>query len=161
MILLIQCKDRVGLVAAISAILVQEQLNIVSMSEHVDKAENRFFMRLEVEPAADPDRLNSSIKAVLPEDAVITINPPQKKIVVLVTKEYHCLADILIRNFFGTLGASVLAVIGNYNVLQDICVRFDVPFHWVSYEEGLSKAQAEAKNSRTNTAVSTGICNAG
>lgn len=146
MIILIQCKDQVGLVASISGILVQQQLNIVSMNEHVDKAENRFYMRLEVEQATDIAALESRIKSILPEDAAISINPkPQKKIVVLVTKEYHCLADILIRNFFGTLGATVQCVIGSYDNLQDICERFDVPFFSVLYDSSLVKEASEQK----------------
>ncbi len=146
MIILIQCKDQVGLVASISGILVTEQLNIVAMNEHVDKLENRFYMRLEVEPAADLNKINTLLKEVLPEDAVITINPqPQKKIVVLVTKEYHCLADILIRSFFGTLGASVVGVIGNYTNLQNICERFDVPFFPVLYDSSITKEASEQK----------------
>ena len=75
------------------------------------------------------------LKAVLPVDANISINPePEKKIVLLVTKEYHCLSDILVRNHFNTLGASVQAVIGNHAVLQDICERFAVPFHFITHE---------------------------
>lgn len=146
MVILIQCKDQVGLVASISGILVQQQLNIVSMNEHVDKAENRFYMRLEVEQATDVAALESRVKSVLPEDAAISINPkPQKKIVVLVTKEYHCLADILIRNFFGTLGATVQCVIGSYDNLQNICERFDVPFFPVLYDSSLAKEASEQK----------------
>ena len=53
----------------------------------------------------------------------------------MVTKEYHCLADILIRNYFGTLGATVQCVIGNYSLLEDICKRFDIPFYLISHEE--------------------------
>lgn len=146
MVILIQCKDQVGLVASISGILVQQQLNIVSMNEHVDKAENRFYMRLEVEQATNIAALESRIKSILPEDAAISINPkPQKKIVVLVTKEYHCLADILIRNFFGTLGATVQCVIGSYDNLQNICERFDVPFFAVLYDSSLVKEALEQK----------------
>lgn len=146
MIILIQCKDRIGLVAAISAVFVKQQLNIVSMNEHVDKAENRFFMRLEVENVTDYPHLEKLLVEILPDDAVVAINPrPQKKIVVLVTKEYHCLADILVRNFFGTLGATVMAVIGNYDILEDICRRFDVPFHLVSYDTKFPKALSEQK----------------
>ena len=136
MIIVIQCSDKVGLVAAISGVVAAEQLNIVSMREHVDTLENRFFMRLEVEKFADSQALEDELKNVLPLDAVITINPvSQKKIVVLVTKEYHCLADILIRNYFGTLGADVLCVIGNHTTLQNICERFDVPFFGISHQE--------------------------
>ena len=146
MIILIQCRDRVGLVAAISGILLEENLNIVSMNEYVDKAENRFYMRLEVEQPGDVVTLENQLKNILPDGAVIGINPnPQKKIVVLVTKEYHCLADILIRNFFGTLGATVQAVIGSYDNLQDICRRFEVPFYPVLYDFSVPKEASEQK----------------
>lgn len=136
MIIVIQCKDQVGLVAAISGVLSRELLNIVSLREYVDKSENRFFMRVEVEQDADASSLEKQLRGVLPPDAVVTVNPvPEKKVVVLVSKEYHCLADILVRHYFKTLGAAVTCVIGNHDTLQDICRRFDVPFFPVVYED--------------------------
>ena len=134
MIIVIQCKDRVGLVAAISGVLSANAINIVAMREHVDTAENRFFMRLETTPYEEADKLQQALLQVLPEDANVHVNPlPEKKIIILVTKEYHCLADILIRNYFKTLGATVQCVIGNHTTLENICSRFDVPFHFVSH----------------------------
>ena len=136
MIIVIQCKDQVGLVAAISGMLAKENINIVSMREHVDKEENRFFMRVEIEEYADAITLEEKLQTGLLEDAIIKVDPsPEKKIIVLVTKEYHCLADILIRNHFKTLGASVQSVIGNHITLENICDRFDIPFHFISHEE--------------------------
>jgi formyltetrahydrofolate deformylase len=136
MIIIIQCPDQVGLVAAITAVLAKHQLNIISLGEHVDKDENRFYIRLNIEQPADATLLEQELKEVLPNGSLITINPlPQKKIAILVTKEYHCLADILIRNYFGTLGAEVQCVIGNYANLQDICQRFGIPFYLVSHEQ--------------------------
>jgi formyltetrahydrofolate deformylase len=138
MIIVIQCKDQVGLVAAISGALAKQQLNIVSLREHVDRDANRFFIRIDVRTdgstvAGIAPTLN--ISALLPPDAIITINPlPEKKIVLLVTKEYHCLSDILVRNHFSTLSARVQGVIGNHAILGDICARFDIPFHHVSHE---------------------------
>lgn len=135
MIIVIQCKDQVGLVGSIATILAQHQLNIVSMREHVDKAEDIFFVRLEIEDG-DTNGLEDTLKGVLPAGAIISVNPiPHKKIVVMVTKEYHCLADILIRNYFKTLGATVQCVIGNHATLQDICERFDMPFYHLSHEQ--------------------------
>jgi len=145
MIIVIQCKDQVGLVAAISGILAREQLNIISMREHVDTMENRFYMRLEIEKYKDQASLENKLKDVLPADATITINEqPQKKVVILATKEYHCLADTLIRNHFGTLGAKIQCVIGNHDTLQNICERFNVPFYLASHE-GISKETFEQK----------------
>ncbi|QEM02362.1 formyltetrahydrofolate deformylase [Mucilaginibacter rubeus] len=142
MIIVIQCKDKVGLVAAISATLAKHLLNIVSMREHVDHNENVFFTRLEVEQGDDAG-LEDSLRKILPEGAYISVNPePVKKVIVLATKEYHCLSDILVRNHFNTLGASVQCVIGNHAKLQNICERFDIPFYHISHEQ-VSKAEFE------------------
>ncbi|HTE01337.1 MAG TPA: formyltetrahydrofolate deformylase [Mucilaginibacter sp.] len=134
MVIVIQCTDQVGLVAKISGLLAEENFNILSMHEHVDKTENLFFMRLEVDKQSN-GVLEQKLRVLLPADALIKVNPnPEKKIVVLVTREYHCLADILIRNYFKTLGAAVQCVIGNHANLEDICKRFDIPFHHVIFE---------------------------
>ena len=52
----------------------------------------------------------------------------------MVTKDYHCINDILIRNHFRVFGAIVQCVIGNHNKLEEVCRRFDVFFYLVSSE---------------------------
>ena len=144
MIIVIQCKDQVGLVAAIAGVLAKATINIVSMREHVDTVDNRFFVRIETEQYEDALFLEEKLGKVLPTDATVKVNPsPVKKIIILVTKEYHCLADILIRNYFKTLGASVQCVIGNHSTLQNICERFDVPFHFIPHEDKNKEAFEE------------------
>jgi len=134
MVIVIQCTDQIGLVAKISGLLAEEKFNILSMHEHVDKSANLFFMRLEVDKQSN-GVLEQKLHQLLPPDALVKVNPnPEKRIIVLVTKEYHCLADILIRNYFKTLGASVQCVIGNYTNLEDICKRFDIPFYHIAFE---------------------------
>ncbi len=133
MIILIQCKDHVGLVGAISTVLASQGINIVSMREHVDTIENRFFLRIDAQGVNDFSVVQRQLKDVLPTEAAIKINPKaEKKIIVFVTKDYHCLSDILIRNHFKTFGASVQCVVGNHNKLEEICQRFEVPFYLVS-----------------------------
>ena len=135
MVIVIQCKDSVGLVAAISTVLAKAGYNIVSMREHVDQDENKFFARIVVDHIADQRSLENAIENVLPPNSIVKVNPlPEKNIVVLVTKEYHCLSDILTRNHFKTLGANVQCVIGNHPDLRNITERFEVPFHLVSHE---------------------------
>lgn len=139
MVIVIQCKDQVGLVAAISTVLADQNINIISMREHVDALDNRFFARVVVDSNCNAEKIQHQLQIVLPDDAQVTVNPqPEKKIIVLVTKEYHCLSDILIRDHFKTLGATVQCVIGNHANLQNICERFDIPFYHVS-NEGKSK----------------------
>jgi formyltetrahydrofolate deformylase len=135
MIVIIQCDDRVGLVADISSVLAKAGCNIVSMREHVDKEENKFFVRIVTDNCTIPQDIGRAIENVLPPQSVVRVNPvPEKKIVVMVTKEYHCLSDILARNHFKTLGAEVLCVIGNHPDLKNITERFSIPFYFVSHE---------------------------
>ena len=136
MIAVIQCKDQVGLVATISGVLAKEQLNIISLREHVDSTENRFFIRIEVDKEVPKAALEAKLRSPLPPEAIVSVNlRTEKKIIVLVTKEYHCLSDILVRHHFKTLGASVQHVIGNYPMLEDICRRFEVPFTHIPHQE--------------------------
>ena len=136
MVIVIHCTDEVGLVATISSVLASAGYNITSMREHVDVDENKFFARLVVNSIQNPQQIETELLKVLPKEAVVHVNPqPEKNIVVLVTKEYHCLTDILTRNHFKTLGANVSCVIGNHPDLENICERFQIPFKFVSHED--------------------------
>ena len=145
MVIIIQCQDRVGLVAAIASVLAKAGHNIVSMREHVDLDEHKFFARIVVDDIKDPQNIEMAITNELPSNAVVKVIPlAQKKIVILVTKEYHCLGDILTRNHFKTLGANVQCIIGNHPDLKNITERFSIPFHLVSHENK-SKEDFEAE----------------
>ncbi|MBK1438746.1 formyltetrahydrofolate deformylase [Parapedobacter sp. ISTM3] len=149
-LILIQCRDAVGLVALIANTVAEHQLNIVTMREYVDEAANRFYVRIVCAGKAnDNEQLAYDLTAALPQGATVTVNPPQqKRLAVLVTKEHHCLGDIIVRHFFGTLGAEVCCVAGNYNDLSTFTERFGIPFHHVSHE-GKSKEQFEAEIAHT------------
>jgi formyltetrahydrofolate deformylase len=145
-LILIRCEDAVGLVSNLSNAVAKHQLNIVTMREYVDEEHHRFFVRIVCsgEPA-NRDEFAQDIQASLPPNAEITINPTHKKnIVILVTKEHHCLADILVRHYFDTLHAEVKAVIGNYMDLSEFTEKFAIPFHWVSHEHK-SKEEFESE----------------
>lgn len=135
-LILIQCQDAVGLVSNISNVLAKHKLNIITMREYVDEEQNKFFVRVVCTGNVEESNgLYSHLKAVLPEKALIAINPSKRKLIaVLVTKEHHCLADILVRNYFDTLNAEVCAVIGNYDNLRDFAERFDIPYHYITHE---------------------------
>jgi len=135
-LILIQCNDKVGLVALIARVLTNHNLNITAMREFVDEVENQFFARIEcIGSSFNEKNLHAELSSDLPESAQISINPKTaKRIAVLVTKEYHCLGDALIRNQFRTLDAEICCVAGNYDTLKDITGRFDIPFHHVSHE---------------------------
>jgi len=145
MIIAIQCKDRIGLVAQIAQVLAVRNVNIISMREYVDTVNNNFFARLEVNTIAQNTELHEVLQQILPTEAIIKITTQQpKKIVIFVSVEYHCLSDILVRNHFKTLGAQVQSVIGNHPDLEEICTKFEIPYHFINHN-GIDKPTFEAK----------------
>ncbi|MFZ4863118.1 formyltetrahydrofolate deformylase [Sphingobacterium sp. Mn56C] len=143
-LILIQCKDAVGLVSRISQVVAQHALNIITMREYVDQENEKFFVRVVCtgQPKS-AESLFHDLKINLPAQAHIALNPSgNKRIAVLVTKEHHCLADILVRHYFGTLAADVVTVIGNYEGLKEFTTKFAIPYHYISHENK-SKATFE------------------
>jgi formyltetrahydrofolate deformylase len=144
-ILLISCTDEKGLIAKISTVVSAHGLNIIIMREFVEEESNRFFMRMELSGELDKDVLFEELAQKIPADAEVVINPKQKKDIVLyVTKEYHCLSDLLTRHHFEELQANILAVVGNHEVLKPFVEKFGIPFHYVSHE-GKSKSDFESE----------------
>lgn len=130
--ILIDCPDEKGLIYKITGILYNRELNIIKNREFVDRDINRFFMRTEVEGVVDEVTLERELLNVLPPQSKIKlVSDRRKKLVILVTKENHCLGDLLVRNHFNEWNADILAVIGNYDVLKSFTEKFDIPFHFV------------------------------
>lgn len=136
LLILIQCKDRVGLVTNITSVLAQHQLNIIAMREFVDEGENKFFTRIACSGIIENDTaLKQELLGILPFEAQVNVvTKSEKSIAVLVTKEFHCLADLLVRDHFKTLGANVKCVIGNHEVLKEFAEKMGVPFFYVDHQ---------------------------
>jgi formyltetrahydrofolate deformylase len=133
--ILIDCADAKGLVHKITGVLYHNDVNVMSNHEFVDEDTQRFFMRTEVAGELDTKRIRNGLKGILPDDAQILITPKEKKkVVILVTKEHHCLGELLVRHHFNELNAEVLAVIGNHDVLKSFTEQFGIPFHVISHE---------------------------
>ncbi len=140
-ILLTECPDDTGLVAKITNICYKHQLNIVKNSEFVDSDTRRFFMRTELQGIFNDHTLLADLQFTLPQGSSYKlVAQKRKRIVILVTKEAHCLGDILMKTYYGGLDVEIAAVIGNHDTLRSLAERFDVPFHLVSHE-GLSRVE--------------------
>lgn len=134
-ILLIDCPDSQGLIAVISGILFQYGLNIISNREFVDKESDHFFMRTQFTGVFEESRVVNDLKQALPERANIRlIRNSKKNIVILATKEHHCLSDLLIRHNFNELNGNIKAVISNYDNLRELTNKFNIPYYCVSHE---------------------------
>ncbi|MDK2595926.1 formyltetrahydrofolate deformylase [Pseudoalteromonas obscura] len=139
-ILTTQCSDEIGLIAKITSLCHEHNLNIVRNNEFVDREGKRFFMRTEV--TGSPTSLFlSQLQSNLPDDAQVKLHSPTKvKVVLLATKEAHCLGGVLLKQYENALNIEIQAVIANYPDLKPLAEAFNVPFHCVSHE-GLSRTE--------------------
>ena len=143
-LLLIQCPDERGLIYKITGVLYAHGLNIVRNAEFVERDGNVFFMRTELAGEV-ADALVAELQAALPAAALIRLaNNHPKNIVLLVTKEQHCLSELLVRHAFGELNARIQAVVSNHEVLGELTGKFGIPFHYLPHE-GCSREAHEAE----------------
>ncbi|MBN2815910.1 MAG: formyltetrahydrofolate deformylase [Campylobacterales bacterium] len=143
--ILIDANDEKGLVHKVSSVFYGFDLNILSNSEFVDKESNKFFMRSVVDGDVNKKELTKAVKEILPEGSSVNVIEPKKKnIVLMATKELHALGDILIRHEAGELEANILAVISNYDTLESLVNKFDIPYITISHE-GLERLDHETQ----------------
>lgn len=142
---LIDANDEKGLVHKVSTVFYKNDLNILSNSEFVDKENNKFFMRSVVDGDIELTKLYQLLSDVMPVSANIEVIAPEKKnIIIMATKEMHALGDILIRHEAGELEANILAVISNYNDLESLVGKFNIPYIAISHV-GLDREEHEDK----------------
>jgi len=134
-ILLVDCSDEKGLIHKITGVLYENGLNIISNSEFVEEESDHFFMRSEFTGEVDEHIIITQLRDALPENANIDlIKHRKKKIIVFVTREHHCLGDLLIKNEFKEMNAEIVAVIGNYPDLESLVSKFKIPFYYFSHQ---------------------------
>lgn len=143
-ILLIECPDSKGLIAQITNICYKHQLNIVRNTEYVDPQTGQFYMRTQLEGLFNETTLLLDLDRALPAGSLrqLVDSRRRKKIVILVTKEAHCLGDILMKVYDGSLPLEIQAVIGNHPDLASLTAKFDIPFHYISHQ-GLDRTAHE------------------
>ncbi|APG50087.1 TPA: formyltetrahydrofolate deformylase [Providencia stuartii] len=139
------CPDAKGLIAKITNICYKHQLNIVQNNEFVDHRTGRFFMRTELEGIFNDETLLADLDDALPAGSKRELNSSgRRRIVVMVTKEAHCLGDLLMKSAYDGLDVEIAAVIGNHDTLKGLVEQFGIPFHHISHE-GLTREQHDEK----------------
>jgi formyltetrahydrofolate deformylase len=146
------CPDRTGIVARVSSFLADAGGWIVEAAYHTDPDTGWFFTRQEVRADSlpfDVDELRARFAEVanaLSAESNWRVEDTgvRRRAVILVSKEGHCLYDLLGRVASGELDVDVRAVIGNHDSLAGITRAHGIPFHHVQFPAG-DKAAAFAE----------------
>lgn len=135
------CPDRTGIVARVSSFLADAGGWIVEAAYHTDPDTGWFFTRQEVRADSlpfDVDELRARFAEVASSLSAesnwrVEDTAERRRVVILVSKEGHCLYDLLGRVAAGELDVDVRAVIGNHDTLADITRAHGIPFHHVDF----------------------------
>ena len=149
-ILLIDCPDRKGIVAAVANFLYQHGANILHADQHQDNDLQLFFMRVEFalegfdldasqftgefQPLAESFRMNWRLEH----------SSSLSSVALFVSREQHCLLDLLHRHQIGELPCKIPLIISNHADARPLAEFYGVPFHHIPVDAG-SKPEAERR----------------
>ncbi len=134
-ILLISCPDRRGIVAAVTKFILDHDGNIIDLEQYVDSAANAFFMRLEWSLDGFRVPREKIAEAFAPTGrefdmtSALFFSDVRSRMAVFVTRESHCLFDILGRVESREWDVEIPLIISNREDLRPAAERFGIPFH--------------------------------
>jgi formyltetrahydrofolate deformylase len=134
-ILLIDCPDRKGIVAAVSEFLYRHDANILHADQHQDAERSLFFMRVEWDLAGfalDPDECLRQFAPIAERFEMhwrIERSDRPQRAAVFVSKYDHCLVDLLYRHQGGELPCDIPLIISNHPDARRWADFYAVPFH--------------------------------
>ncbi|MBS9404150.1 formyltetrahydrofolate deformylase [Halomonas sp. TRM85114] len=135
--LVVSCPDRVGIVSRVSSFIAGHGGSITEASQHSDLQAGRFFMRYEIlSDSIDmpAEALRDAFAPIAREFDMTWALPDtrrRRRVVLMVSRESHCLADLLYRWSSGELDCEISAVISNHADLQGLVEWHGIAFHHV------------------------------
>jgi len=139
--LVLACPDRVGIVAMVSNFISSHGGSISDANQHSDTTTGWFFMRVEIRASTLPFSIDELKEAFSPiaksfnMEWDISDSASPKKVVLMASKESHCLADLLYRYHEGELDCEIVCVISNHDDLRSMVEWHKIPYHHIPVEK--------------------------
>lgn len=162
--LVVSCPDRLGIVARVSNFIAGHGGSITEASQHSDLETGRFFMRYEI--LADSigmslDELRDAFAPVAREFGMqwaLRDTQQRQRVVLMVSRESHCLVDLLYRWTAEGLDCDIVAVISNHDDLRGMVEWHDIPYHHVpvspdTKDQAFSRVEELIEEYRADTIV--------
>jgi formyltetrahydrofolate deformylase len=149
-VLLLSCPDQKGLVASVSDFLYRNEGNIIHADQHTDAEEGIFLQRVEWELAGfriPREEISEAFRPIAERFGMIWslhFSDYLPRIAVLVSKEAHCMYDLLARQRMGEFRADMPLVISNHPDLRSVAEGFGSAYHRFSVTAATKAAQEEA-----------------
>ncbi|WP_439589391.1 formyltetrahydrofolate deformylase [Hydrogenophaga sp.] len=147
-VLTLSCPDRPGIVHAVSGFLFEHGGNIEEAAQYNDHDTGLFFMRVQFACAQlTQDDLRVHLRVFADTFAMQwSLHPLAEPVrtVIFVSKEGHCLNDLMFRWKSGLLPLDIRAIVSNHRDFYQLAASYNVPFHHIPVTAA-TRAQAEAK----------------
>ncbi len=149
-VVLIHCKDRKGIIGAVTNFIAQEEGNITYIDQHVDMEQNVFFMRLEFEILRSKiqnmsHNFENKIAAEYKMTWAFYPKEQKPKMALFVSKYDHCLYDVLGRYSTQELNVEIPLIISNHEDLKGVADRFDIPFYCIPFTKDIKETAETAQ----------------
>ncbi|PYI05516.1 formyltetrahydrofolate deformylase [Aspergillus sclerotiicarbonarius CBS 121057] len=134
-ILTLSCPDRPGIVHAVTAYLVQQNLNIIDSSQYGDLTSQRFFMRVHFKDESNPGQTLAELRSAfestaqsLSMDFSLVTATTKPRVLIMVSKIGHCLNDLLFRASTGQLAIDIPLIVSNHPDFATLAATYNIPF---------------------------------
>jgi formyltetrahydrofolate deformylase len=133
--LLVTCPDRKGIVAALAQLLYGQGANILDSDQHTDPQAGVFFQRIRFDLAelrVDRSSLERAIGEVADRMGMtwrLEYSSAVKRMAIFVSKQDHCLYDLLLRNRAGELDCEIALIVSNHPDAESIADQFGIEYH--------------------------------
>lgn len=148
-ILTLSCPDRTGIVYRVSGLLFERECNILDSQQFGDEETGRFFLRVHFDLPIDedPDDLHAAL-AALGETYLMECQlhdaRRRARLLVLVSKQGHCLNDLLFRSRSNNLPADIIGIVSNHPDYAALAHSYGIAFHHLSVDDATRQAQEQA-----------------
>lgn len=147
-VLRLNCTDKPGIVAAVAALLSENGCNIEESAQFHDKFSEQFFMRLvysgdQKSASGFAGSFESESQKLEIDYSINDLNEPVKTLL-MVSKEDHCLNDLLYRWRRKTLNIDVTAIVSNHKDANDLASRYGLPFFYLPVTPDTKAEQEKA-----------------
>ena len=144
------CPDKPGLVSDLASWIASKNGNIRHADHHTDVDAKLFLSRIEWDLDGfllDKNEIKSEVILLeqrLNGKAVLNFSDELPNVAIFVSKQSHCLVDLLWRVKAGELCMNVPLVISNHSDLEEVCSSFSIPFKLIKVDKN-NKADSESK----------------
>ncbi|MCB8890370.1 formyltetrahydrofolate deformylase [Vreelandella malpeensis] len=148
--LVVSCPDQVGIVARVSSFIAQHGGSITEASQHSDLQTGRFFMRYEIladsigMSAGELEEAFAPIAATFDMQWALVDTQKRRNVVIMVSRESHCLVDLLYRWQAGELDCNIVGIISNHPDMRALSEWYEIPYFHIAVDPTNKQASFDA-----------------